>query len=280
MSADRPKLRPRKDAHDMTLEATSQEEESQDPDYQLEEQDDEDEENEDENGDSNEDYNEDGIPAAKRRRPPSVPLKSKDLRYKPVTRTASAKRTLSTPTSHHTLHSSKEYLVSHPNHSPAALMSTPLDNTFRFLGVYSCSCLALDHQSQKQCEVLRLYGFYYHAGLNLIICPKDRRAVFLQDWFSHLKNSHKTDHPGKMKKLEILAMKAHVAESFGIYESLANLVLPLRLSEPLFMHDYFDHVRPSIAGRYLCPEEGCRTWVVITGIHITSTNISKSMVNV
>jgi hypothetical protein len=252
---DHPKLRPRKNGpQHLTPKVPSEEGESQDPDYQVDE---EEEEHEDEDGDGN--------PATKRRRSPSVPSRSKHLRSKPTTRTISTNKHATSFVSHHVLHSRRGRPVPHSDRAPAALMNAPVDNTFRFLGVYSCTCLALNNQqSQKQCEVLHLYGFYYHPTLNSIICPKDRRAVLLQHWFSHLKVSHKTDHPGPMKAQDILAMKAHVAESFGLQESPTLPVLPPNLAEPLFMHDYFNGARPSIAGRYFCPEEGCNIWVIVT----------------
>jgi hypothetical protein len=147
----------------------------------------------------------------------------------------------------------------------AASTNAPLGKTFQFLRTYSCACLASDiPKPQKQCQVLKLYGFYYDLGLNAVICPKDRRIVLLDDWLSHIKESHKTDHPGKLVKAENLRMKMHVADSFGPHETRANIVLPSHLPEPLFLQDYFSSPRPSINGRYFCPVNGCGKWISVS----------------
>lgn len=144
------------------------------------------------------------------------------------------------------------------NNIPTAATSLSLSSSFTF-GSFSCNCTSLPI-SQKLCTVLKLYGFYYHKELCSIVCPDHNRLVFLDEWTSHVKGSHReTGH--KFKGVEIKGMIDHVSTSFGVSRLVNDHVLPAHLSEPVHIKNYQDGSKPSIMRRIACPAEGCNQWV-------------------
>ena len=135
---------------------------------------------------------------------------------------------------------------------------------FVFLDNHCCDCASVPSRSDKRCQVLTLFGFYYHSELQLVICPTHNRGVTPDIWLSHVQQSH-TDLSGQAReKRHILQMIEHVVESFCLIFSARDLNLPSSISQPITMILPYQGVHPSIAGHFPCPVLNCGDWATVS----------------
>jgi hypothetical protein len=139
-----------------------------------------------------------------------------------------------------------------------------MQTSFAFLDNHCCDCVSVPSQSDKCCQVLTFFGFYYHSKLQLVICPTHNRRVTPDIWLSHVQQSH-TDISGQAcEKCHILQMIKHIVESFCLISSASNLNLPSSISQPITIILSYHGVCPSIAGHFPCPVSNCGDWATVS----------------
>ena len=139
-----------------------------------------------------------------------------------------------------------------------------MQTSFVFLDNHCCDCASVPSRSDKRCQVLTFFGFYYHSELELVICPTHKRGVTPDLWLSHVQQSHTDLSSQAHEKRHILQMIEHIVESFGLISSASDLNLPSSISQPITMILPYDGVHPSIAGHFPCPVSNCGYWATVS----------------